>query len=416
MSIEVTFSPIQQPFKEMVDYYNQKVNLNTKSYKGVRGGLHDRAFMVMSVANDEILADLRQAVDKAINQGISIQEFRKDFNAICDKWEWEPNQSRGWRARTIYETNMRTAYAAGRYHQLQEMKDTHPYWQYRHGDSRKPRLEHLALDGKIVKADDPWWNTYYPPNGWGCKCYVRALSETDMRRKGLTPASNPPTPKVHEDWQHAPGQDVYLNPDRQPAGIPSPKPKKGEKPKEPEGEWLDVDKWPTHNVHQQLPEREPLGKKLFWDRGVKAADAATRREYAINFIKDNLLDGKEYKVFNVRCGDSVFPLKIYANALGGHIADDLGRLEYLGYLDDLLNPQEVWGKYTVWVGKNGKRGKYSLRRTIVTSLGGNEKKGLALICQNNGKGELVTYTFHPVGDVKYLDKMRHGRLLGSSVE
>jgi len=85
-------------------------------------------------------------------------------------------------------------------------------------------------------------------------------------------------------------------------------------------------------------------------------------------------------------------------------------------MDDILNPQEVWGSYTVWVSKNGKRGKYSLRRTIVTRMGGSENKGLAMICQNNGRGELIAYTFYPVEDIKQLDKKRHGRLLGSLIE
>ncbi len=37
------------------------------------------------------------------------------------------------------------------------------------GDSRV-RPEHAAWDNITRPADDDWWNTHYPPNGWLCRC------------------------------------------------------------------------------------------------------------------------------------------------------------------------------------------------------------------------------------------------------
>lgn len=33
--------------------------------------------------------------------------------------------------------------------------------------------------------DDPWWDTHYPPSGWGCSCGVRPLSRREMERHQL---------------------------------------------------------------------------------------------------------------------------------------------------------------------------------------------------------------------------------------
>ena len=33
------------------------------------------------------------------------------------------------------------------------------------------------LDGIIKPVDDPFWNTNYPPNGWGCRCNVIQTNE-----------------------------------------------------------------------------------------------------------------------------------------------------------------------------------------------------------------------------------------------
>ena len=51
----------------------------------------------------------------------------------------------------------------------------------------------MQWDGLVLSADDPWWRTHYPPNGWGCKCYVDALSQRDIERLGLSgPDTAPP--------------------------------------------------------------------------------------------------------------------------------------------------------------------------------------------------------------------------------
>lgn len=52
------------------------------------------------------------------------------------------------------------------------------------GDGRV-REAHRVLDGTILEVDHPFWKTYYPPNGWNCRCFVRHRPEDT--------ASVPPT-------------------------------------------------------------------------------------------------------------------------------------------------------------------------------------------------------------------------------
>ena len=44
----------------------------------------------------------------------------------------------------------------------------------------------------MLSADDPWWNTHYPPNGWGCNCFVEALNRRDLERLGKDRPDNAP--------------------------------------------------------------------------------------------------------------------------------------------------------------------------------------------------------------------------------
>ena len=40
--------------------------------------------------------------------------------------------------------------------------------------------------------DDPWFDTHYPPNGFGCRCTVRTLSEHQLEREGRQVSQAPP--------------------------------------------------------------------------------------------------------------------------------------------------------------------------------------------------------------------------------
>ena len=46
------------------------------------------------------------------------------------------------------------------------------YLQYRTAKDDKVRPEHAALDGVTLPMSDSFWETYYPPNGWNCRCTV----------------------------------------------------------------------------------------------------------------------------------------------------------------------------------------------------------------------------------------------------
>lgn len=175
------------PFSEQLEYFRRKLNLPTQGWTDVYAAEHDWAFMVAGASRDEIVADFRQAIERAIEEGRTLAQFRKDFDAIVAKHGWEYNGGRNWRSRVIYETNLRTSYAAGRWAQLQAVKEARPYWLYVHSDAvQEPRPLHQAWGDMqlVLHADDPWWHTHFPPNGWGCQCTVHALNERDLRRMG----------------------------------------------------------------------------------------------------------------------------------------------------------------------------------------------------------------------------------------
>ncbi len=188
-----------QPFKEQVEFFNQKEPRPSKEWTDVFRGDHDRAFVVAGAKNRELVKDFQTVIGKAINDGTTLETFRKDFDDIVARHGWSYKGERGWRSKVIFETNIRTSYMAGR---LQQMRDpavikARPYWQYKHGATRLPKIprrQHRDWDGIVLKHDDPWWQIHFPPNGWMCSCGVRTLSLRDLKRLGKSgPDTSPAT-------------------------------------------------------------------------------------------------------------------------------------------------------------------------------------------------------------------------------
>jgi SPP1 gp7 family putative phage head morphogenesis protein len=187
------------PPEKAIEYFKSKGYKLTWDWYDIWQEAHAKAFTVAKVMRMDILQDIRDMVQKALNEGITQEQFRKELEPKLKAKGWwgykfvsYPDgrvekilEGSPWRLKTIYRTNMQTAYMAGRYKEQMENVDARPYWQYVAVMDNRTRPAHAALNGKIFPADDPFWDTHYPPLGYNCRCRVRALSQKDIDRKGL---------------------------------------------------------------------------------------------------------------------------------------------------------------------------------------------------------------------------------------
>lgn len=165
---------------------------------------HDQAFTVAKAMNLDLLSDIRGALETALQDGQTLKQFTKALQPVLESQGWWGKQvivdSNGGaemvqlgsprRLRTIYQTNLQSAYMAGRKASMEETTDTHPYWMYIAILDGKTRPSHRALHGQVFRHDDPIWAAIFPPNGFNCRCRVVALSEAAVKRRGLTVVSS----------------------------------------------------------------------------------------------------------------------------------------------------------------------------------------------------------------------------------
>ncbi|PID62009.1 MAG: hypothetical protein CR974_03835 [Gammaproteobacteria bacterium] len=131
--------------------------------------------------------DVEQVIKDSTKGSKQRKQLLKDYAPNKHIPELTNKQYRGnlWRLKLIARQNSQSAYMAGAYRrQIANIKNR-PYWQYLAVIDPSTRDSHRALHGKVYRADDPIWDTVYPPNGFNCRCRVSALSERDMKRLGL---------------------------------------------------------------------------------------------------------------------------------------------------------------------------------------------------------------------------------------
>ncbi len=71
-----------------------------------------------------------------------------------------------------YQTAKASGRMAFKWQQFQKDKDLYPNLQYKTVHDGRVRPAHRPLHNIIKPIDHPFWDKYYPPNGWRCRCYV----------------------------------------------------------------------------------------------------------------------------------------------------------------------------------------------------------------------------------------------------
>lgn len=199
------------PPKEAIEFFRQKGYAVGFDYRDVWQAQHQAAFTVAKVMEQDILEDIRKAVDQALADGTTFTTFQKTLTPTL--------QAKGWwgrkemtdpltgevkdvqlgspkRLKLIYDTNLRQAHTEGQWQRIQASKESFPYLQYDGGNSGETsREQHLAWDGLVLPVDDPFWQSHLPVKELNCKCRVIPMTAAQLQRRGLTVGDSPKVPE-----------------------------------------------------------------------------------------------------------------------------------------------------------------------------------------------------------------------------
>lgn len=219
-----TFSVDAGPDPRAVAFLEAKGIERSWRWPSMWGTEHAFAFTLAGVYRLDVLSAVQQLVTQAVRDGQTFEGFRGGLEdrlktlgfagpQLVTEFPDGPRKvdlTATWRAKVIYDTNVRQAYAASEWQAIQDTAGDFPALQYHHTPQEHPRMQHLAWDKIVLPVDHPFWKTHFPPNGWYCKCWTLQISIDRLnsgRVKLTTPEALAKTgytdkPQTWPTWRH----------------------------------------------------------------------------------------------------------------------------------------------------------------------------------------------------------------------
>lgn len=191
------------PNEAAADYVRGKAVADPENFGRLPAQLKQRAFTVAGIEQMDTLRRMKETIAR-LPEGMSWDEAKRELAAEFSPYAGGDAKAARARAEFTLRTHGFQAYAVSRHQQQMATARDLPYWKYETVGDAKVRPGHAALDGKVLRADDPWWTTHYPPWDWGCRCIVIALDEEDAREIGISEHNDMPTPERSGDYAFDP--------------------------------------------------------------------------------------------------------------------------------------------------------------------------------------------------------------------
>ncbi|EBK5482868.1 phage head morphogenesis protein [Salmonella enterica] len=184
---------------EAIEYFESKGHAIGFNWYDVQAQAHAKAFTVSGVLKLDILADIQNGLKPALNDGDTERDIERKLLPLLEQKGWigkglvaDPETGELWGKRltprrigTIFSTNIQSSYAAGRWKQQVANKTERPYWQRVAVMDLHTRPRHALLNGFTAAADSPVWDYFYPPDGYGCRCRIRAFTRAQVEARGF---------------------------------------------------------------------------------------------------------------------------------------------------------------------------------------------------------------------------------------
>jgi SPP1 gp7 family putative phage head morphogenesis protein len=415
--------PIALPFKDARDFWQDKVQLSASDFRKLSDEARMKAFAVSGIAKGDELEMVYNALAQAVAGKMPFKEFQSSLSGIFEKRGWTGVSA--WRVDNIFRTNVQAAYTAGRWKQAKAAARLRPYGQYSAVNDSRTRPTHTAVHGMVYPLDHPFWDTWWPLNGFRCRCTVKTLSERQVKERGLEVLEEDMTGKLVEPVDPRTGSKMparLLMPDPGFQYHPGKTAFGGITPAEGPGGMEDIGRRKYTDYKRKKMDNLPAKAHHRYSKKdlLESAPEYIKRTGATKPAAEQYFMGKFLAEFGIKnTGETVFrdvigsPVvvgpKLFTSASGRMKVTKKGREKYLPLLARTIKePYEVW----LVPQKDRKTGRVILRRRYIAAFSdGPENKitGFAAFDYHQDGWEGVTA--FPPDKNDYADKLRNGVML-----
>jgi SPP1 gp7 family putative phage head morphogenesis protein len=180
-------NPLAVDTPDIVRFIESKRPRAIGSWRELGAEEYGRAFTAAGTTSYDVVGDLYDGLVKVLRDKGGETDFAEQMLPVLRDKGWLPqlnDEALGRRLRLIYDTNLRTSQAVGKWRGAQRTKQLLPYFRYSAVMDRRTRPSHAALHGIIRPVDDPFWDGAFPPCGFGCRCVAQQMSRSQAARLG----------------------------------------------------------------------------------------------------------------------------------------------------------------------------------------------------------------------------------------
>jgi SPP1 gp7 family putative phage head morphogenesis protein len=193
---------LDEPFtpEEAVKFFSGKVPMTREEFDALTDKLMSEAFYVTGLEKLNIEKDVKALLTDALKNGMDLKDFKFKLDELQVKYATPVYGREGtvgqsildYHAETVFRTNMMSAYNEGRREMYSDpdVKAYFPAYEYTAIMDGRTSDICIGLDGKIYLADDPIWDSIWPPNHFNCRSTVVTVNKYDFNQDMI---SEPPT-------------------------------------------------------------------------------------------------------------------------------------------------------------------------------------------------------------------------------
>jgi SPP1 gp7 family putative phage head morphogenesis protein len=168
------------------------------------------AFTLARTGSLDTLGKINDALAENTRDGGTLRDFRDRVREAAGNSMVSESK-----IEALYRTQQAQAYSAGQRAVLSDplVSDAFPYFLFTATHDSRVRSDHLDMETHgqngtaVYRADDPIWDTLYPPLSYNCRCVIMPLSVSDAARHGSREAQEwlrTGIPPQFPDWAATP--------------------------------------------------------------------------------------------------------------------------------------------------------------------------------------------------------------------
>lgn len=193
-----------QLFKAVEKGYGVKLEAAEGAEIGMLKGLRTNVYVFSGFKNYQFLQEATRLLTDDDGIVKPFNKFREDILKLNSEYNIDY-------LRAEYNYAVASAQMAHKWQKISDQKGTLPFLKYETVGDARVRAAHASIDGVVKPVDDPFWDTYMPPNAWNCRCTVRQLPVGEVTE---TSAEN--LPQLQEMFKMNSGKQAVIFPKSHP--------------------------------------------------------------------------------------------------------------------------------------------------------------------------------------------------------